>query len=135
MMLTVPARVPRQGLGDSTDTTGLDVWGDNSPGGPIDTQLDPTSTPIYTIQSGSSTAANIAQIAAALGVAANAASSAYKSTQSPYVIPGTNVIANPGGTPVLGSSAGVTASQLSSSLLPIMGIVAVVAFVLILGKK
>jgi hypothetical protein len=83
-----------------------------------------------------SSGTDLSQMIAALGTAANSAVSAYNKTQAPYVLPGTNVLYSPATGQIAGASPiGVTASQLSTSLLPIAAIVAVVAFVLIMGRK
>jgi len=64
----------------------------------------------------SSGSLSASQIAALISGGSSAAVNLLKSTQSPYLIPGTNIIANPGGTPIVGSSVGTTASQVVSSL-------------------
>ncbi len=86
--------------------------------------------------SSSSATTDIASITSALANAANAATQAYKNTQSPSLISGTNLVYNPATGGILGASpTGVAASQISSSLLPVVVAVAAVAFVMIMAKK
>jgi hypothetical protein len=92
------------------------------------------TVPITTNPPSIATTTNPVQIANAVATAANAAISAYKSTQSPYLIPGTNLVANPGGVPI-GSALGITGTQLtglSTSLAPILilglGLIVVMSF-------
>lgn len=80
-----------------------------------------------------------AQIAQIIATGGQAAVNIAHATQSPYLIPGTNIIANPGGTPIVGSGVGVTGSQLASSLMSFVPLIfaAVIGVVVIsaIGKK
>ena len=160
MRLIVPQRWPTlkgiRGLGDDDGST-VDL---TYPGYTVDTPYDPTdiSTILNGINSGDGGAAipglntqtnlnpsgssassglTATQIASILGTAANTATSVYKATESPYLIPGTNILANPGGTPIVGAnSAALTTSSLSS-ISPLL-IVLVIGGVLLMsmgGKK
>lgn len=66
-------------------------------------------------------------------VSSQALISGVKQTQSPYLIPGTNLVYNPA-TGQLGSGPGTTASQVSSSVLPIVIVAGLLAFVF-MGRK
>jgi len=135
MRLQVPSRVRSlSGLGDTClDSTGAIV--DCS---------DPTAT--YDISNSSGTPAptntpasgsTLAQWIAALGIASQSATSAYKATQSPSLVPGTSVIYNPA-TGALSSGVATNLTALGSSFtsfIPLLLIGAVGLFLINSGKR
>ncbi len=103
----------------------------------------------YAVQTPSgqkATGLTVAQASQLLAAMSNAATSAYKSTLSPYQIPGTSLVynpatgqmVNPAGIPIGGVGTGVGANPLagllSGGMLPIL-LIAVVALSVLGGKK
>lgn len=74
-----------------------------------------------------------AQIAALISGSAGAASTILKSTQTPYLVPGTGLVYNPQ-TGALSSGTAVNAGAISSSITPTIMIVAVLLLVLMSAK-
>jgi hypothetical protein len=132
MRLIVPQRWPAiRGLGtDGSDDSGGDYTtiGDDPTTNlqdiylPTLTSVGLDTTPGYTggATSPSGSGLNAAQLASILGTAANTATSIYKSTLSPYVIPGTNLVANPGGTAILGATGSAALGSSLSSISPLL---------------
>jgi hypothetical protein len=154
-MIPVPSSVKRSpfGMGDSA----ADAWGSatsdpyyvdpstlessNYGGylpissgslGPVDQYgnlITPSVTPTTPTPAGGGLTA--AQIAGLISGSASAAGTILKSTQSPSLIPGTQLVYNPA-TGQMTSGIATTASALSSSMTPII-LIAVIGLVLVMG--
>jgi hypothetical protein len=77
--------------------------------------LNSGATPDFTPANlpGFNSGMNASQIASLIAAAGGAASTALRATQSPYLIPGTNILYNPGTGQIVGSPAGITGTQLA----------------------
>jgi hypothetical protein len=127
---------PASGSGDPSSDTGA-ACSTTSGTGIMDASGNCDVTAPYSGSPSSSPSGGLtpAQIAALL----SGSSTLLKSTQSPYLIPGTNVVYNPATGQIVGSSGSITASSIASSLGSLMPmlliIVAAVVFLPSLGKK
>lgn len=100
---------------------------------PVTQSLPPVNLNTSTPAAGSTMTP--AQLAALISGSGQAASSLIRSTSSPYVIPGTNVIYNPATGQIAGSSTAVTASVLGSNLMPFLIVGTAAVMLIILAKK
>lgn len=136
-----------RGLGDdaAVDTSGLDLL-NALPDQTLDTlnqynSLAPGETyswssnvPIGAVNTSTGQPVTATQIAALIAQAAGGANAVYKSTQSPYVIPGTNVVYNPA-TGQYANAAGIAAAGLGTSLGGMLPLLLIGLVVVMLGKK
>lgn len=127
--------------GSSTSSDGIDLTGLQNLDTGASSSLLPISLNVSSGASSPSSSSTFAQDLAAFGTAASGVSKAVNASQSPYVIPGTSLVYNPATGGIAGTSATSTAvaGAVTSlgSMLPIIGVVILVGFLLesMGGKK